>query len=45
MEPIASVLLGTSILTWVTNAHLLGLAVDKKLSWVPQVQENEKELC
>lgn len=42
MRPIAPVPSGSSILVWVAKTRLLGLTADQKLSWVPQVMENQK---
>ena len=33
---------GTSILKWVTKTRLLGMTVDRNLSWVPHALETKK---
>lgn len=42
MGPIAPVYLGSSVLSLVTKTKLLGLIVDQKFTWVPNVLETEK---
>ena len=42
IEPIAPVLLGDSSIKWVTNARVLGLTNDHKLTWDTDVMDVKK---
>ena len=43
--PYAPIQLGTSILRCVTKARLLGMTVDRNLSWVPHALETKKSFA
>ena len=43
--PHAPIQLGTSILRCVTKTRLLGMTVDRNLSWVPQALETRKRFA
>jgi len=45
MGPHAPIQLGTSILRCVTKTRLLGMTVDRNLSWVPQALEIKKSFA
>ena len=45
MGPHAPIQLGTSILRCVTKTRLLGMTVDRNLSWVPQALETKKSFA
>ena len=41
-RPLPSVLLGSSVLSYVTKCSLLGMCIDDKLNWVPHMLELKK---
>lgn len=41
-RPLPPVLLGSSVLSYVTKSRLLGMCVDDKLTWVPHMLELKK---
>ena len=43
-RPLPPILLGSSVLNYVTKSRLLGMSVDDKLSWIPHMSELKKEL-
>ena len=44
IRPLPPILLGNSVLKYVTKSRLLGRSVDDKLSWIPHMLELKKEL-
>ena len=42
IRPLPPVLLGSSVLNYVTKSRLLGMSVDDKLSWIPHMLELKK---
>ena len=43
--PIAPVSNGGSLITWIEKSRLLGVTVDKKLTWSPHLSEVKKTLA
>ena len=41
-RPLPPILLGSSVLNYVTKSRLLGMSVDDKLSWIPHMLELKK---
>ena len=45
MDPLPPLLLGDSVLRYVTKTHLLGMTVDDNLTWVPNVLDLKKSFA